>query len=350
MMIEYGDKVKFLNDIGGGVVTKIEGDLVFVEDADGFEMPVPSYELVVEEKRSAGDGVDNSDVKTEEKVGYNEDVSEKVAFHEEIEDSAHDDFNPKVYLAFIKIDQKDGDGLEGYIINDSNYYCNYLISHRKEDGFMYAMHQGVAEPNTKLELSQFTIKELDDKWTVQLLLFKKGKPFPSLDPVNEIVNIKAKRFFKSSSFVASDFFYQPAVVIPVIKSEFEKKLEDLSKNEAESVIREKESDSSFQRRRSLKRKKQKGIEEVDLHIHELIDDSSGLSNGEMIQIQLDKFHEVMESNLNNRGHKIVFIHGVGNGRLKTELRKLLDRRYNKVYYQDASFKEYGYGATMIIIK
>jgi len=57
---------------------------------------------------------------------------------------------------------------------------------------------------------------------------------------------------------------------------------------------------------------------------------------------------VMESNAKNKGRKIVFIHGVGNGVLKNEIRKQLERKY-KVYYQDASFREYGYGATMVII-
>jgi dsDNA-specific endonuclease/ATPase MutS2 len=64
---------------------------------------------------------------------------------------------------------------------------------------------------------------------------------------------------------------------------------------------------------------------------------------------MDKFHQVMKENLKNKKRKIVFIHGVGNGTLKTELRKALDRKYKGHYYQDASFREYGYGATMVII-
>ena len=32
---EIGDKVKFLNQIGGGIVTKITDDFIFVEDEQG---------------------------------------------------------------------------------------------------------------------------------------------------------------------------------------------------------------------------------------------------------------------------------------------------------------------------
>ena len=43
---QIGDKVKFLNSIGGGVVTKITPDFVFVRDDTGFDMPMPPSELI----------------------------------------------------------------------------------------------------------------------------------------------------------------------------------------------------------------------------------------------------------------------------------------------------------------
>jgi hypothetical protein len=56
---------------------------------------------------------------------------------------------------------------------------------------------------------------------------------------------------------------------------------------------------------------------------------------------------IQPSFINHR--KIVFIHGVGNGKLKLEIRRSLDRDYPQLKYQDASFQEYGYGATMVIL-
>ena len=43
---QIGDKVKFLNSIGGGVVTKITNDFIFVRDDTGFDMPMPPNELI----------------------------------------------------------------------------------------------------------------------------------------------------------------------------------------------------------------------------------------------------------------------------------------------------------------
>lgn len=41
-----GDKVKFLNAVGGGVVKKVVGTTVYVEDDTGFDMPMQPSELI----------------------------------------------------------------------------------------------------------------------------------------------------------------------------------------------------------------------------------------------------------------------------------------------------------------
>ena len=43
---QVGDKVKFLNQVGGGVVTRVTDDFIFVQDDTGFDMPLPPSELI----------------------------------------------------------------------------------------------------------------------------------------------------------------------------------------------------------------------------------------------------------------------------------------------------------------
>ena len=64
---------------------------------------------------------------------------------------------------------------------------------------------------------------------------------------------------------------------------------------------------------------------------------------------MDKFHEVMRANLKYKGQKIVFIHGKGEGVLRAEIEKQLKSRYRHCEYQDASFQQYGFGATQVTI-
>ena len=79
-----------------------------------------------------------------------------------------------------------------------------------------------------------------------------------------------------------------------------------------------------------------------MYIHE------GLSNGVILEFQLSRFRTALETAILHKTGRIVFIHGVGNGKLKHEMRRILEREYSSLQYQDASFKEYGYGATMVL--
>jgi dsDNA-specific endonuclease/ATPase MutS2 len=90
---------------------------------------------------------------------------------------------------------------------------------------------------------------------------------------------------------------------------------------------------------------------VDLHLTEIIDDESGMSPKEMLDYQMKVFREKLDECIADAHvKKVVFIHGKGNGSLKLELRKCLDRNYKRCQYQDASFEEYGGGATLVYVK
>jgi len=88
--------------------------------------------------------------------------------------------------------------------------------------------------------------------------------------------------------------------------------------------------------------------EVDLHIHHLTESSRGMSNFDMLNLQLDTARGQLEFAICKRIPKIVFIHGVGEGVLKQELETLFGR-YNNVKFYDADYKTYGLGATEVRI-
>lgn len=88
--------------------------------------------------------------------------------------------------------------------------------------------------------------------------------------------------------------------------------------------------------------------EVDLHIHQLVKSSKGMSNFDMLNIQLDTAKRQLDFAIRKRIQKVVFIHGVGEGVLKEELRYLFNR-YDNVKFYDADYQKYGLGATEVYI-
>ena len=97
----------------------------------------------------------------------------------------------------------------------------------------------------------------------------------------------------------------------------------------------------------FKKDKNEVVLEVDLHINQLTNSTRGLDNYDMLNLQLDTAKRKVEFAIQKRISKIVFIHGVGEGVLKSELLRLLNKY--PVKYYDASYKKYGLGATEVYV-
>ena len=76
--------------------------------------------------------------------------------------------------------------------------------------------------------------------------------------------------------------------------------------------------------------------EIDLHIESLLDHFSGLDNAAILEYQLDVFQKALYKHRNNKGLRIVFIHGEGKGKLKSKIKSLLKKSYEHYPFVDAS--------------
>ena len=87
---------------------------------------------------------------------------------------------------------------------------------------------------------------------------------------------------------------------------------------------------------------------VDLHIHELVDDPSNLEKTEILEFQKNYFLKCLDSAITNHFLKIVFIHGIGNGILRSSLIDLM-KKQEGIGFFDAPMTKYGAGALEIRI-
>ena len=98
-----------------------------------------------------------------------------------------------------------------------------------------------------------------------------------------------------------------------------------------------------------KSKKDEIVLEVDLHIEKLVKNFKHMNNFDILNIQVDTARGQLEFAIKNRIPKLVFIHGMGEGVLKSELEYLLGR-YHEISFQDANYRKYGLGAKEVYIK
>ena len=87
--------------------------------------------------------------------------------------------------------------------------------------------------------------------------------------------------------------------------------------------------------------------EVDLHIHELVDDQRGLADGAKLAIQMAHFDRMMDIAKREKLRRIVFIHGVGQGVLRHQIRTALDQHHPDCNYREGDPRRYGSGATEV---
>lgn len=374
--MKIGDKVRFLSEVGGGTVTGFQGkNIVLVEDADGFDIPMPVNECVVIETDDyniptpAAKAAANRKKAEEEQTRATQSMARtapvqgpreeqavsrvekpQISVYRQPERKGGDLLN--VFLAFVPEDIKavSTTPFEAYLVNDSNYYLYYTYLSAEGKAWTVRSH-GLVEPNTKLLLEEFEKAELNDRErvAVQFMAFKDRRSFSLKPAVSVELRVDTVKFYKLHTFQPTDFFEIPALMYDVVRDDRPARQVYVSAEELQEALMQKKEADAPVRPKTAKRSERNGIIEVDLHIDELLDDTRGMSNGEILNYQLDKFREVMEQYRNKRDQRIVFIHGKGDGVLRKAMLDELKRRYPACRHQDASFQEYGFGATMVTI-
>lgn len=351
MSVKVGDKVRFLNTTGGGVIKRIVSkDLVEVEDQDGFDVPTLIKEIVVIESTVAEQKKENSLIHNQKPKDGILQEQEPVEDEEEFPETKEGE-KLNVLLGFVACNKKELSTslTEFYLINDSNYYLAYNIFGR--DGEQCTSRAaGFISPNTKMMLETLSKEQLVEleNLQVQLIAMKKDKPY-AFKPAYDIkVKVNAVKFYKLHSYTVNDFFNEDAILYQLIKDDEQQDVRGISKDELGAMLQSKE--TKIAARVSKKSVKTPEVIEIDLHIDELVDSTVGLSNKDMLDLQMKEFHKVMKENLSRKGQKIVFIHGKGEGVLRKEILQALRKNYSRCESQDASFLEYGFGATQVTIR
>jgi hypothetical protein len=353
MNINVGDKVRFLNSVGGGIVRSFKGkDQVIVEGDDGFEIPALIRELVVVEQldsqlRSLKPKQQAPIITTPQPLLKPE--PEKETLPEETPDGER----LNVFLAYLPLEPKamQQSGYECYFINESNYYLFFNYMSRNNNSWA-SRYNGLIEPNTKIFLEEFGKEALNDleRICVQFIAFKKDRPYALKNAISVELRIDTVKFYKIHCFMENDFFEEDALIYPVVKGDLPERELLISSTELQEAIQQKVRIDKTALKPVVKKNVSLPVLEVDLHINQLLDNINGLSSADILNYQLNKFHETLAQYAKHKGQKIVFIHGKGDGVLRNNIEKELKTKYKEYYFQDASFREYGFGATMVTIK
>lgn len=329
MQIRIGDIVRFLTEKLEGKVTGIISNTtvnVFVDEY-GFEIPASIHDLVVIHTDSAtSSGHEN----TQKQVSIQSADTLYLAI-------VPDNFNNLAASRF-----------ELFLVNDTMQTCLYSVSFRKDDKYT-GIIAGNCLSDTAASIGSYSLKDIDNTVKairIQAVFFQKGTTQPK-EPVDAEIKINTTSLCKSGAYKHARWFNSISQLRPLLKEYVEP--EEVDAHQIQQAIREKkniDTPAPSQPTPTVTG----NIVEIDLHAHEILETTAGMDNKDILQYQLDLFHETMEKYKLRRGQKIVFIHGKGEGVLRQRILWELEHKYKRHHHQDASFKQYGFGATMVTIK
>lgn len=361
MGININDLVRFIDDVGGGKVTRINGRTIYVEGDDGFERPALERDLVVVGHANA-DIYDRpmtlrSVIRPDVPQAKPEPEPEPLPPPEETPEGEL----LNIVLAFEARELKHLNTTTFYVslTNASNFYLMASLLTRGDDTSMWNTRwQGIVEPNTQEDLGEVGHADLSSMThvAVQYIAFKKDKAFRLKNPALVEKHLNISQFVKLHCFTDNPFYDVPVIALDITRDDRPdvRRMLDIDSGELQAVAKDgphiDDRETPHKQRQPKQRRGHRAEPVVvDLHIHELMDSTAGMTNADILNFQLDKFNETMREHLTHPGQRLVFIHGKGEGVLRRAILEEVRRHYSYCEVQDASFQEYGFGATQVII-
>jgi hypothetical protein len=300
-----GDKVSFINDKLNGTVKQVTGrGEVIVTLDDGFEIPVDTRQLILVKSAT------RKDEKPEEKY---------VTPRAELEE--------KLALGFVV----EGQSAKVYFLNNTPYQLQYMIYN--VSGVPRLIGQGGLEKATSVFLVSFQLSDAEKWKSIRLQTVRHNSQVPVIESViDRTVKVRGASLLKETTDIP--FLGRKGMLINILEAEDNpvplKSVEASVKQEPVTAI-------------------EPVPEVVDLHT-EAPEVSNAITAESILKMQLATFENCIEKGAAQKMEKIVFIHGVGNGVLKSAMQRILMRHKYVRRWEDADEKKFGYGATAVYLK
>jgi hypothetical protein len=333
-MFAPGDEVRFLNEKGHGVIIRItQNSHAWVENDLGFILEYPIKQLVLVKSKSFEISIPALPLNKQSSPKPTlEDT--KVSIPSPISNSKH---HKLTQLKCGFTENRTGTQLSSWdlIINNPEMWPYYFTIRAQIGSHWFYLSHGSIESNSTQIVSTFLPEDISELKSIAL----QAIPFQLsvtkvLEPIDDVFKIKSPKLYNTNLFQVFQNFPKPLLVLnsekklmtPSSTIELPKKVVLPNKsNPVLTVMQE---------------------AEIDLHIEKLVSNHRSLSNHEKLLIQLKEVHMAMDKAFVNHCKKLTFIHGVGNGILKEETRKIL-KTYSAITLVDGDFAKYGFGATTV---
>ncbi len=221
--MKIGDKVRFLNEVGGGIITGFIGNnLVNVENEDGFDIPVPLREIVVVDTNDYNLAKPSKEEKLKTVEEHEIEPAEKPLTFKPMAMERAGAESVNLYLCAVPVSplQITESDMDLYMVNDCNYYIDFTLM-RGENNAWTVIYRGTLEPNMKMFLVTIDHPDLNtlENLCVQLVCYKQGKSFLLKPAMTVKLRPDLSKFFKLHTFRANDFFDEKVQTWDIVRDD-----------------------------------------------------------------------------------------------------------------------------------
>lgn len=246
------------------------------------------------------------------------------------------------YLSFMPVfkmvDMEEvADTVKIYLLNELPVGVRFSYEVRMRDQVLFR-HEGALHAFGNVYLHSVPYGDMNDQprfhWTLADAQDSKNaskegvvriKPAKLFEHVNQVLNGGSPSFM----YLLADAFLpevpkQEQAPVPVVRA-----------SRVEAVLPRREEQPKY---------------ELDIHIDQLVDDTKGLSNAEIITIQLGTLQRYLALAIAHRQERMMVIHGLGKGKLREEVHKILKTIPEVARYKNEWSGRYGFGATEVTFR
>ncbi len=248
-----------------------------------------------------------------------------------------------VYLSFLPVYktaemEEVVDVLKVYLLNELPQPVKFVYD-MQASGKSEFKHEGVLHAFGNVYLHSVAYADMNDQPRFHWQLADTANT--SMEIAEGIVRIRPAKLFEqinnlllksepTFSYLLIDDFY------PKKKPEPKEKYDPAAKSLARKLVTTKNIEAAKY--------------ELDLHIEALVDNKKGLTNADIVTIQLDTLRHYLQLSIVHRQERMIVIHGLGKGRLKEEVHLILKQTPEVSRFKNEWSARYGFGATEVFFR
>lgn len=334
---QIGDKVLILHSGEEAEVVDVINDQMLLVDVKGVSFPVymdqvdfPYFKMFTEQRKQPA---------LKEKQFIDNIKKEKQGSHAKIEDGVRLTFLPVLEAGAMNEEELNIKEFKLHVVNNTStpYHFIYALHFFDKPDFEL---KNTLHPFEDFYLHDIAFEDLNDnpsfEFEFQLVNPDKAKE----DYIDRVVRLKPKQIFASLQKLKENnnatFSHLLFEKYPERKFEESVELSDRLKSGAK-IYNAGDSRQHLEQARSV----------IDLHIEKLTAAFRGMSNFEMLNLQLKTFDKYYHLSVLHRQPSLIVIHGIGEGKLKEEIHNLLRQKSENIRFSNEFHPRYGFGATEI---